>query len=371
MDRWPAAVRVAVGMAARIDLLAALGPRRAVEHRRQVRARSRLGTARAHDVYAWIWRDAAAELGVEVAADPAGSLELSRAGRVTRVDRQVTALDDLAAVERSRDRAAVQRHLREADLPVAEYIELDPTDVRRALAFLSGADPPCVVKPAGGTGAGYGITCGVRSRSDLLRAALEACRHSPRLLLEREAPGAMYRILVLDGEVIATVRRNPPHVTGDGSSSIAELVAHENRHRLDAGGYAGLSPLRLDLDCLFTLEAAGLGLGAVPPVGERVAIKTSSSDSGPPDNEPQESIGPELAAEAVAGAAVAGLRLAGVDVVTPDPTRGLQAAGGALVEVNATPGLHHHYLVRDPGRAQRVAVTLLRRLLDDPHVPAG
>lgn len=371
MDRWHAAVRVAVGGATRIDLLAALGPRCAADHRRQVRARARLGDARVDDLYAWIWRDAAAELGAEVAERSTGSLELSRAGHVTRVARQVTALDEPSAVERSRDRAAVQHRLRETDLPVPEYLELAPTDVRRALAFLAGADAPCVVKPGAGTGAGYGITCGVRGRGDLVRAALEAFRYAPRLLLERQAPGAMYRILVLDGEVIATVRRDPPHVTGDGCSTIGELVAEENRHRLDAGGYAGLSSLRLDLDCLFTLKAAGLGVRTVPPAGERLAVKTSSSDSGPPDNEPEEAVGAELAAEAVAAARAAGLRLAGVDVVTPDPARGLRAAGGALVEVNATPGLHHHYLVCDPGRAQRVAVTVLRRLLDGPRGTAG
>lgn len=370
MNRWPAAARVAIGAATRIDLLAALGPRCAAEHRRQVRARARLGDARVDDIYAWIWRDAAAEVGAEVTERSLGSLELSRGGHATPVARQVTTLDEPLAVERSRDRAAVQRRLREVGLPVPEYLELVPSDVRRALAFLARTDAPCVVKPGAGTGAGYGITCGVRGGGDLARAALEAFRYAPRLLLERQAPGAMYRILVLDGEVIATVRRDPPHVTGDGSSTIGRLVAEENRRRLDAGGYAGLSPLRLDLDCLFTLKAAGLGVRTVPGAGERVAIKTSSSDSGPPDNEPQEAVGAELAREAVAAARAAGLRLAGVDVVTPDPTRGLRTAGGALVEVNATPGLHHHYLVRDPRQAQRVAVTVLRRLLGPPRVSA-
>lgn len=362
MDRWPAAARFAAGWAARVDMLAALGPLTAAEHRRQVHERARLGAERAGRVYEWIWRDAAAELGAEVSERGPGSLELSLNGRTARVERQVTGIDEVPAVERSRDRAAVQARLRELGLAVPPYVEFAPSAPRPALAFLA-VGGPCVVKPGSGTGAGYGVTCGVRSRHDLVRASLEAARHAGRLLLERQAPGAMYRILVLDGEVVATVRRDPPHLVGDGSSSVADLVLAENRRRLAAGGYAGLSALRIDLDLLFTLKASRRVLRTIVPAGERIAVKTSSSDAGTADNEPQDAVGDELAAEAVAATSAAGLRLAGVDVVTPDPGRGLTAAGGALVEVNATPGLHHHYLVRDSARTQRVAVTVLRRLL--------
>ncbi len=65
----------------------------------------------------------------------------------------------------------------------------------------------------------------------------------------------------------------------------------------------------------------------------------------------------------LAAAKVTGLTLAGVDIVTTDLRSGLATVGGALLEVNAIPGLHHHYLVSDPANAQRVAVPLLQRLL--------
>ena len=58
------------------------------------------------------------------------------------------------------------------------------------------------------------------------------------------------------------------------------------------------------------------------------------------------------------------MRLAGVDVVTPDPARPLGETGGVILEVNAAPGLTHHYNVASPGEATRIAVPILRALLD-------
>lgn len=348
----------------RLDLAVVLGPRLAADHRRCVRESARTWQERAGSLYAEIWRAAAAEVGADVVASSSGAFVLSRGGRSTRVERWVTELDEPAAVERSRDSAAVQLALRAHGLPVPSRLDFRAGDPRPAFAFLDGGGQPCVVKPAGGAGAGYGVTCGVRRRGDLLRADVQAARFTNRLAVERQAPGAMYRMLVLDGELIATVRRNPPAVTGDGSSSVGDLIADENRRRLASWGHEALSPLRVDLDCLLTLRAAGLGPRSVLARGARVTVKTSSSDSARTDNETvDEELGAELVAEVVAAARLTGLRLAGVDVVTPNLRRGLRAAGGAMVEINATPGLHHHYLVPEAGAPRRVAAPILRRLL--------
>ncbi|MDQ3644533.1 MAG: hypothetical protein M3356_03370 [Actinomycetota bacterium] len=357
-------VRGAVGAAVHADLAVALGPRFALEHRRQVRERARGWESSAARLYGDIWRSAAAEVDAEIVERSPGEFCLSRDGRSTRVLRQVTALDDEATLERSRDRARLQRAFAGVGVPVAEHLDFPASDPRPAVAFLETGRGPCVVKPGGATGAGYGVTCGVRNRRDLVRACLQAARFADTVLIERQAPGAMYRVLVLDGEPIAVVRRNPPQLTGDGSSSIQELVAAENRRRLAAGGRLGLSLLRADLDCLIALRTAGLSMRSIPPADVRVTVKTSSSDTGPAGNHTvHEVLGAELTNEVLAAAQVTGLALAGVDVVTADLRSGLATVGGALLEVNAIPGLHHHYMVFDPASVQRVAVPILQRLL--------
>ncbi|MDQ3719249.1 MAG: hypothetical protein M3350_00410 [Actinomycetota bacterium] len=357
-------VRGAVRAAVHADLAVALGSRLALEHYRQVRERrARLGESRA-GLYGDIWRSAAAEVGAEIVERSPGEFYLLWAGRSTRVLHQVTALDDEATLKASRDRARLQRAFASAGVPVPEHLDFPVTDPRPAVAFLATGGEPCVVKPGGATGAGYGVTCGVRSRRDLVRACLQAACFADTVLIERQAPGAMYRVLVLDGEPIAVVRRNPPQLTGDGSSSIQELVAAENRRRLAAGGRLGLSLLRPDLDFLIALRTAGLNVRSIPPADVRVTVKTSSSDTGPAGNlTVHETLAAELIKEVLAAVKVTGLTLAGVDIVTTDLRSSMAKAGGALLEVNAIPGLHHHYLVSDPANAQRVAVPILQRLL--------
>jgi hypothetical protein len=57
------------------------------------------------------------------------------------------------------------------------------------------------------------------------------------------------------------------------------------------------------------------------------------------------------------------VRFAGVDIITPDPRVPLAEAGGAILEVNTTPGFYYHYHKREG--AFPVAVHLLKKLLAD------
>jgi D-alanine-D-alanine ligase-like ATP-grasp enzyme len=63
--------------------------------------------------------------------------------------------------------------------------------------------------------------------------------------------------------------------------------------------------------------------------------------------------------------------LAGVDVITTDQAVSLRRSGGAVLEVNVTPGLHYHYEVRDPARAVPVAERVLERLLAPSPAPVA
>ena len=352
------------------------GPRRAVAHRllaRRFFASSGEG-AIADREYGEIWRDAAAETGAQVTDHGNGFLEIARDGRSTWVWRQYVTLDNLLAQRRSLDKEMVHRLLAGAHLPIPQHASFSTADLRPALAFLRSATGPCVVKPAAGTGGGAGVSGGVRTPPELLVASAVAGRHGARLLIERQADGAMYRLLFLDGRLLDVVRRSLPHVVGDGRSSVRELIAAENRRRLSANGHRGFALLRVDLDCLMTLRRGGRTLRSVPADGEAVVVKSSSSENRREDNETV--IAPldeGLVARAREAAQVCGLRLAGVDIVTADPTAGDGRPGEVIIEVNCNPGLAYHYHVRDQQRATRVAIPLLRHLLAErsPEAPAA
>jgi len=103
----------------------------------------------------------------------------------------------------------------------------------------------------------------------------------------------------------------------------------------------------------------------VPERGVQVPVKPSTGDSGDSDTETIEPApAPALVEDAAAAVRAVGTRLAGVDLVTPDLGRDLRTSGGAILEVNVPPGLHYHYLVAAPARARRIAVPILRCLLE-------
>ena len=56
-------------------------------------------------------------------------------------------------------------------------------------------------------------------------------------------------------------------------------------------------------------------------------------------------------------------QLVGVDVITNDPSVSLAQSGGVFLEVNTTPGIHHHYHTREEHERHPVATKVLQHLL--------
>lgn len=352
---------------ARLDVARSTGIGYARLRRREAAELRAHGRDARNAVYREIWSEAAEAVGAEYEELSEDFTELRRGGVRTRVRRQSTELDAEVTLEIASHKGLVHGWLTGVGIPVPEHHAFDYRDIASAADFLERAGGPCVVKPGSGTGGGWGLAGNVRTREQLARAVLNASRYSSRVLIERQVEGDLHRILVLDGEVIDVVRRRSPTVEGDGRSTVRQLIAAENRRRLDARGHAGLWPLRVDLDCLFALEARGEGLGAVPPSGELVTVKHVTNENRLEDNEPVTTgVGDGLRAEARTAAELVGLRLAGLDVIARDLARPLADSGGVVLEVNGAPGLSHHYHVADRAQATRVAVPILEELLSRP-----
>ena len=110
------------------------------------------------------------------------------------------------------------------------------------------------------------------------------------------------------------------------------------------------------------LRRAGLNLHTVVEAGGEVAVRTVSSHNRREDNATvTDRVDPDLVAVARAAAGAVGVRLAGVDCVVKDVPN--WSAGGAVIEVNGTPGMNQHYVVSDPAGASPVAASILEVLL--------
>lgn len=357
--------RPARQLGAGVDLVRSTGPRYLWRRWREQAAGARLGNDPVKAVYREIWERAAREVGATLEDLGSGFLELRSARARARVWLHWVELEDIVTHRLSLDKPRVHELLAHAGVPVPDYEEFDYRELNRALRFVRESELPCVLKPASGTSGGDGVTSGVRTTEELVRARLRASRGDRRLLVERQARGVAHRLLLLDGELLDAVRRRPPTVVGDGESSVAELIAAENRRRLQGAGWEGFRLLTVDLEAVLTLGRQGLGLGSAPALGVPVTVKGVESQNAARENETvREGISEELVTEAAAAARAVNLRLAGIDLVAPDLSRPLRESGGVVVEVNGTPGFQYHYLVAQPEAATEVAVPILRKLLE-------
>lgn len=356
--------RRGAGLATAIDLTRSLGIRRSARLLGQRRRFHRSRPAGVVPSNHALWKAAAESLGADFVDAGSGFGLVRRGTATTWVWNHWVALDDIVTTRRALDKVQVHQAMREARLPVPEHVEFNGrTRIGAAVDFLEDAEGPCVVKPLAGSGGG-GATAEIRSREQLRRAINFALRASTRLLIEKQHPGSVYRLLVMDGEVIDVLKRSGPTVVGDGRSSIGDLITEENerRFREEATPFSMVTP---DLDCLFTLAAQGLSLESVPSPGTSIVVKTVTSQNGRTDNESVRGrVSKSLEDDAVRAAEAIGLRFAGVDLMTADDSRGLEDEG-VLLEVNGTPGLIYHTRIRN--REDEVPVTeiVLARLLEE------
>ena len=355
-------------LAPELDSLRALGLTGGFRRPRAGGNDDEIRLSRSHsETYRRIWDHAATAVGAEIKELADGFWVGSRDAVETVWYRHLVMLDHPATIALALDKSIVHRLLVQDGIPVPEHVEADRTDRATARSFLAKGPQPCVVKPANGTSGGAGVTCGVESVDELWRSWSAAARWDPRLLIERQTRGQEYRLLFLDGELLDTVHRRRPCVVGTGRATVLELIDVENERRLNAGSQDVSRLIRVDLDCELAVRRSGLSLRSVCPAGQRIPVKSTVSQNAMAENSTVDGISPELVREAARAAELLHLRLAGIDLVTPDITRSLTEAGGAILEVNATPGLHYHYQVANPEQAVPVAVSILGCLLADPR----
>ncbi|MGE3805604.1 MAG: cyanophycin synthetase [Gemmataceae bacterium] len=213
---------------------------------------------------------------------------------------------------------------------------------------------PVVVKPQYGNH-GRGVATNLTSREQVLHAFRAAREEGSSILVETFAPGDDYRLLVVNGTLVAAACREPAQVIGDGRSTIEQLVEIVNRDPRRSDGHSTvLSFIKLDAIGLQVLAEQGHSPTSVPAAGEKVLIRRNGNlSTGGTATDVTDQVHPETARRAVEAAGVIGLDIAGIDVVALDISQPLDGQGAAVVEVNAGPGLRMHL---EPSAGQPRAV---------------
>lgn len=239
------------------------------------------------------------------------------------------------------NKAEMKRRFRKLGFPVAKGGEA-LTD-GGALRIFDALEAPVIVKPYSGSASRH-TTLHIRNKAELVRAAHVAREVAPFALVEEELRGPVFRATVVDGRLSATLRRDPPHVIGDGKRTIEALVAEANKNPARQGPY--FHEMKIDDAARAELRYQGLAPDSVPEKGRRVTLHQKVNWSvGGTTADVSDAVHPENRAlfEAVAEALAA--PIVGFDFIIEDigkPWKEQARAG--FIESNSMPFFDNHHL---------------------------
>ncbi|MBI3966499.1 MAG: cyanophycin synthetase [Chloroflexi bacterium] len=218
---------------------------------------------------------------------------------------------------------------------------------------------PVVVKP-NSRSHGLGVAK-VFDKKDLYAASRAVFRTAEDrvALVQPFLAGDDYRLVVLDGAVVAAYERRPLSIVGDGERTIDALVSSRLVELASAGRRISTP---LDLAALTRrLRRQGLGLDSVLAPGRRLAVLDNANlSAGGEAADVTEEIHDGFRRVALSAARDLGLRYCGVDLLTQgridEPPLDY-----VILELNAAPGLDHYGRM---GASQRQRVeAIYERLL--------
>jgi D-alanine-D-alanine ligase-like ATP-grasp enzyme len=252
------------------------------------------------------------------------------------------------------DKAELKKRFRKLGLPVAKGGDaITLGDARRIFKTLA---PPAIAKPFSGSASRH-TTLHIMDDADLVRAFRIAKAVAPRVVIEEELTGAVYRATVVDGTFAAALRRDQPYVTGDGARTVRELVAEANMHPARGGPY--FHPIKLDAAAEAELRWQGLSTESVPAQGRRVTLHQKINWSvGGTTADVTDEVHPDNIALFEEVARVLKAPIAGIDFIIGDIGRSWKEQERCgILETNSMPFFDNHHLPFE-GKPRNVAALI-------------
>lgn len=268
----------------------------------------------------------------------------------------------------SRDKDLTKELLAACGVPVPEGRTVD--SAAEAWDAAQSIGLPVVVKPTDGNHA-RGVSLNLNTQQEVEEAFAAAEKEGSEVMVERFIPGQEHRLLVVGGKVVAATRGEITRVSGDGRSTMAQLIELQvnSDPRRGPEEHLPLDTVRVYENPVTQLELARQGLTAesILPIGRSAVVERTGNMA----NDVTDRVHPDVAHQVALAARVVGLDIAGIDLVVEDIEKPLGPQGGAIVEVNAGPGLLMH-LKPAVGRAQPVGEAIVKHLFpvsDSGRIP--
>ncbi|MFZ6820201.1 cyanophycin synthetase [Undibacterium sp. Ji22W] len=224
---------------------------------------------------------------------------------------------------------------------------------------------PVVIKPYDGNH-GRGVTLNLKEEAEIHAAYALASRKgdSKSVLVERYITGHEHRLLVVGNKLVAAAKGESLSVIGDGKSTIKELVAQQiniDPRRGETEDFPlGLIKPDESAEIILELKRQGMDAMSIPAHDQNVLIQINGNVAIDVTDE----VHPENARLVALATRIVGLDIAGIDLVCEDISRPLQEQRGAIIEVNASPGLLSH-LKPAQGKPRDIGAAIIQHLFGE------
>lgn len=293
-------------------------------------------------------------------------IQLGYGAHQKRIQATITSQTSGIAVELADEKTRAKQHLKKSGIPVPNGFVVSTE--KEAIKAFKALDGSVVVKPDVGNH-GKGSTIDVETVDQLKAAYQLAKSRHPDVIVEEYVKGFDFRLLVINGTLVAAAKREPAHVVGDGKSSIQSLVDKTNGDpRRGFGHEKMLTQIDIDPMTEALLAIRGLDLNTCPAEGEIVYLKaTANLSQGGTSTDVTDEVSPDIRYMAERASRIIGLDCVGVDALALDISLPLERSGIKVVEVNAAPGFRMH-LEPTHGKPRLVAKPLVDMLFPEPYV---
>lgn len=196
-----------------------------------------------------------------------------------------------------------------------------------------------VIKP-NSTDRGLGVHTSLTVETELV-SAYQGAKKYGQVILQEQADGDDFRILVVDGKIMGVTHRKPFSVVGTGVSTIRELIDCKLKWRATHPFYRGFNNISAEsLDIKLMLEKQGMTYESIPEHSRSVLLRSNANvSSGGEHEEVTDICHPDVKQLALDCVALFGLDIAGVDYITPNITKSWTDGSGKICEINPTPAL--------------------------------
>lgn len=208
---------------------------------------------------------------------------------------------------------------------------------------------PVIVKPNSGS-QGIGVTL-VYNKEEFYLAMKSIFEYDRIAIVQPPIKGKDYRIVVLDNKIISAYERIPLNITGDGKSTIEELILIKQQEFITFGRDTKIKIN--DPRMKIKLKHQNLTLKNTIPAGQKIFLLDNANlSSGGDSVDVSDKIHPEFKDLSIKLTKDMGLRLCGVDLII-EGNINEKPDKYWVVEINSAPGLDHYIKL---GKAQEQIV---------------